>query len=68
MSRRLFRLTDHAWSATEPSSPTNQSGAQRVDDRRMISGIVQDWSTPDGQQLIGLLFSDVFPALGASIA
>ena len=26
-----------------------------------------DWSTPNGQQLIGLLFTDVFPALGAGI-
>ncbi|GAB7531385.1 isochorismatase family protein [Pseudomonas sp. 3A(2025)] len=34
----------------------------------LIAEIAQDWSTPDGQQLIGLLFSDVFPALGASIA
>jgi hypothetical protein len=27
----------------------------------------QDWSTPIGQQMIGLLFSDVLPALGAGI-
>jgi nicotinamidase-related amidase len=33
----------------------------------LIAEIAQDWSTPTGQQLIGLLFSDVFPALGASI-
>jgi nicotinamidase-related amidase len=34
----------------------------------LISELAQDWSTPQGQQLIGLLFSDVFPALGAGIA
>ena len=34
----------------------------------LIAEIAQDWSTPAGQQLIGLLFSDVFPALGAGIA
>jgi nicotinamidase-related amidase len=34
----------------------------------LMSELAQDWSTPDGQQLIGLLFSDVFPALGAGIA
>jgi nicotinamidase-related amidase len=33
----------------------------------LIAEIAQDWSTPEGEQLIGLLFSDVFPALGASI-
>ena len=34
----------------------------------LMAEIAQDWSTPAGQQLIGLLFSDVFPALGAGIA
>ena len=34
----------------------------------LMAEIAQDWSTPTGQQLIGLLFSDVFPALGAGIA
>ncbi len=34
----------------------------------LMAEIGQDWSTPIGQQLIGLLFSDVFPALGAGIA
>ena len=34
----------------------------------LMAELAQDWSTPHGQQLIGLLFSDVFPALGASIA
>ena len=34
----------------------------------LMAEIAQDWSTPTGQQLIGLLFTDVFPALGAEIA
>ncbi|WP_027533630.1 isochorismatase family protein [Bradyrhizobium sp. WSM3983] len=34
----------------------------------LIAEIAQDWSTPAGQQLITLLFTDVFPALGAGIA
>jgi hypothetical protein len=29
----------------------------------LIAEIAQDWSTPAGQQLIGLLFSDVLPPL-----
>ena len=34
----------------------------------LIAELAQDWSTPAGQQLITLLFTDVFPALGAGIA
>ena len=34
----------------------------------LMTEIAQDWSTRAGQQLITLLFTDVFPALGASIA
>lgn len=33
----------------------------------LIAELAQDWSTPQGQQLISLLFSDVFPALGAGM-
>ncbi len=37
---RLFWLNDEAWAAIEPHLPKNQSGARRVDDRRVISGIL----------------------------
>jgi transposase len=37
---RLFRLSDEAWAAIEPHLPGNQPGARRVDDRRVISGII----------------------------
>ena len=40
MSRSLFWLSDEAWAAIEPHLPQNQPGARRVDDRRVISGIV----------------------------
>ena len=40
MSRSLFWLSDEAWAAIEPHLPMNQPGARRVDDRRVISGIV----------------------------
>ena len=40
MSRALFRLSDEAWAAIEPHLPRNQPGARRVDDRRVISGII----------------------------
>jgi transposase len=40
MSRSLFWLSDEAWSAIEPFLPTNQPGARRLDDRRVISGIL----------------------------
>jgi transposase len=36
-----FWLSDGQWAAIEPLLPKNQSGARRVDDRRVISGIVQ---------------------------
>ena len=39
-SERLFWLNDQQWSAIEPHLPRNQPGARRVDDRRVISGIV----------------------------
>jgi len=40
MSCSLFWLSDEAWAAIEPHLPQNQPGARRVDDRRVISGIV----------------------------
>ena len=36
----LFWLSDKAWAAIEPHLPQNQPGARRVDDRRVISGIL----------------------------
>lgn len=35
-----FWLSDAQWAAIEPHLPKNQPGARRVDDRRVISGIV----------------------------
>ena len=40
MSRSFFWLSDEAWQAIEPHLPKNQPGARRVDDRRVISGIL----------------------------
>ena len=39
MSAR-FWLDDDAWAVLEPLLPQNQPGARRVDDRRVISGII----------------------------
>jgi transposase len=36
----LYWLSDEAWAAIEPHLPKNQPGARRVDDRRVISGIL----------------------------
>ena len=36
----LFWLSDEQWAAIEPHLPKNQPGARRVDDRRVISGII----------------------------
>lgn len=36
----LFWLSDAQWAVIEPHLPKNQPGARRVDDRRVISGII----------------------------
>lgn len=59
-----------------PSDLSEEFSRQRMHDggvvltatNTLMAEIAQDWSTPTGQQLINLLFSDVFPALGASIS
>ena len=40
MSRKLFWLSDEQWQRIEPYLPTDVRGVERVDDRRVISGIV----------------------------
>jgi transposase len=40
MMSKLFWLSDTQWAAIEPHLPKNQPGARRVDDRRVISGII----------------------------
>lgn len=58
-----------------PSVLSEEFARQRMHDagvvltatNTLMAEIGKDWSTPNGQQLIGLLFSDVFPALGAGI-
>ena len=37
---RLFWLSDEAWARIEPHLPHGQPGKPRVDDRRVISGIL----------------------------
>ena len=40
MQNSLFWLNDRQWSRIEPHLPTNLTGPEREDDRRIISGIV----------------------------
>ena len=40
MSRNLFWLTDEHWAKIAPLLPTDVRGKPRVDDRRVISGIL----------------------------
>jgi transposase len=40
MSKHLFWLDERQWAAIEPLLPTGRRGARRVDDRRVISGIM----------------------------
>ena len=37
---RLFWLSDDQWVIIEPCLPRHRGGARRVDDRRVISGII----------------------------
>lgn len=58
-----------------PSDLSEEFARQRMHDagvvltatNTLMAEIGKDWSTPIGQQLIQLLFTDVFPALGAGI-
>lgn len=38
--REIFWLDDDAWGLIEPQLPKNKPGPRRVDDRRIISGII----------------------------
>jgi transposase len=40
MRSNLFWLSDEQWSAVQPLLPTDVRGKERVDDRRVISGII----------------------------
>jgi transposase len=40
MRRNLFWLSDEQWARIEPHLPTDVRGVERVNDRRVISGIV----------------------------
>jgi transposase len=55
--RDLFWLSDEAWAALEPHLPKNQPGKPRVDDRRVISGILHILKT-------GARWRDVPPEYG----
>ena len=54
-----FWLNDAAWSSIEPHLPTNQRGARRKDDRRIISGILHVLR-------VGCRWQDCPPAYGPS--
>jgi transposase len=40
VSRNLFWPSDEQWERIEPHLPTDVRGVERVDDRRVISGVV----------------------------
>ena len=55
----LFWLSDAQWALIEPHVPKNQPGARRVDDRRVISGIIHVLRT-------GCRWCDCAPEYGPS--
>ena len=56
---RLFWLSDRAWASLEPHLPRGKPGKPRVDDRRVISGILHVLKT-------GCRWRDVPPEYGPS--
>ena len=54
---RLFRLSDQAWAAIDRYLPRGKPGKARVDDRRVISGILHVLKT-------GCRWRDVPPEYG----
>ena len=75
-ARKGFAVQAVMDASGSPSDLSEEFSRQRMHDagvvltatNTLMAEIAQDWSTPTGQQLIGLLFSDVFPALGVGIA
>ena len=45
MTRRRFELTDEEWSIIEPLLPNKPRGVPRVDDRRVLNGILWRFRT-----------------------
>ena len=58
MSKNLFWLSDEAWEALSAHLPRGKPGKPRVDDRRVISGILHVLKT-------GCRWHDVPPVYGA---
>jgi transposase len=45
MTRRRHELTDHEWSILSPLLPNKPRGVPRVDDRRVLNGILWRFRT-----------------------
>jgi transposase len=45
MSRRRYELTDFEWSVIQPRLPNKPRGVPRVDDRRVLNGILWRFRT-----------------------
>ena len=45
MTRRRYELTDHEWSILSPFLPNKPRGVPRVDDRRVLNGILWRFRT-----------------------
>jgi transposase len=45
MRKQLYWLSDGEWKRLEPLLPRGRRGAHRVDDRRVISGIIGPYTT-----------------------
>jgi hypothetical protein len=41
-----YELTDYEWAAIKPMLPNKPRGVQRVNDRRVLNGILWVWPAP----------------------
>ena len=66
--KHLYWLDDVAWARIEPHLPTGRRGARRVDDRRVISGIIHMLRTGRVGGTARLRMDPTRPSTTASIA
>lgn len=73
MTRRRYELTDHEWSIISPLLPNKSRGVARVDDRRVLNGILWRFRTGSTWQKFQSVMARRPPAIialpvGASLA
>lgn len=66
MTRRRYELMDHEWSIISPLLPNKPSGVPRVDDRRVLNGILWRFRTGSPWAEVPERYGPPPPAITAS--